>query len=162
MTPHSNQKDLSLPALMRFKASSASILSSVGHALVKGPAELSHTDREMLSAYVSMLNECDACFDSPASNGNGQMNGKDKTMASVMDKVSGTPVTEKMKSLLTFANKVQQNGKLVSKDDIDTARKNGASDEDIHDTMIISAAFCMYNRYIDGLSNNSSLINQLP
>jgi len=82
-------------------------------------------------------------------------------MTCIVENISESPVTEKMKSLLNIANKVQQNGKLVTKDDLESARLNGASDEDIHDTVIISAAFCMYNRYIDGLSNNSSLMDQL-
>jgi hypothetical protein len=31
------------------------------------------------------------------------------------------------------------------------ARAEGASDLEIHDTVLIAAAFCMYNRYVDGL-----------
>ena len=35
--------------------------------------------------------------------------------------------------------------------DVDAARKEGATDLEIHDTVLIAAAFCMYNRYVDGL-----------
>jgi hypothetical protein len=31
------------------------------------------------------------------------------------------------------------------------ARAQGASDTEIHDTVLIAAAFCMFNRYVDGL-----------
>jgi hypothetical protein len=31
------------------------------------------------------------------------------------------------------------------------ARTEGATDIEIHDTVLIAAAFCMYNRYVDGL-----------
>jgi len=47
--------------------------------------------------------------------------------------------------------KVQKSGKLVTKEDIDLAKFNGASDEEIHDAVLIAAAFCMFNRYVDGL-----------
>jgi hypothetical protein len=40
----------------------------------------------------------------------------------------------------------------VTSSDVETARKAGASDIEIHDTVLISAAFCMYNRYVDGLA----------
>jgi hypothetical protein len=35
---------------------------------------------------------------------------------------------------------------------IEAAREHGASDLEIHDTVLIAAAFCMYNRYVDGLA----------
>ena len=61
------------------------------------------------------------------------------------------PVSDKLKALLAIAGKVQQDGKLVTKADVDAARKQGATDFEIHDTVLIAAAFCMYNRYVDGL-----------
>jgi hypothetical protein len=61
------------------------------------------------------------------------------------------PVSEKMKALLKIAACVQKSGKEVKPGHIEAARHAGASDEDIHDTVLIAAAFCMYNRYVDGL-----------
>jgi hypothetical protein len=52
---------------------------------------------------------------------------------------------------LRVAGKVQQGGKMVTPDDIENAKKHGATDKDIHDTVLIAAAFCMFNRYVDGL-----------
>jgi alkylhydroperoxidase/carboxymuconolactone decarboxylase family protein YurZ len=57
-----------------------------------------------------------------------------------------------MKALLTIAGKVQQDGKLVTTDDVERARQQGATDKEIHDTVLIAAAFCMFNRYVDGLA----------
>ena len=42
--------------------------------------------------------------------------------------------------------------RTVSPEDVQAARNNGASDRDIHDTVLIAATFCMFNRYVDGLS----------
>jgi hypothetical protein len=61
------------------------------------------------------------------------------------------PVSDKLKSLLAIAARVQQGGKHVQPVDIERARQQGATDLEIHDTVLIAAAFCMYNRYVDGL-----------
>jgi hypothetical protein len=47
---------------------------------------------------------------------------------------------------------VQKGGKQVTTSDVDRARQHGATDKEIHDTVLIAAAFCMYNRYVDGLA----------
>jgi hypothetical protein len=62
------------------------------------------------------------------------------------------PVSDKLKALLAIAGKVQKGGKSVTTADIERARKHGATDREIHDTVLIAAAFCMYNRYVDGLA----------
>jgi|HubBroStandDraft_6_1064221.scaffolds.fasta_scaffold147504_2 hypothetical protein len=43
-------------------------------------------------------------------------------------------------------------GKQVTSEDILRARQQGATDKEIHDTVLIAAAFCMYDRYVDGLA----------
>ena len=57
-----------------------------------------------------------------------------------------------MKALLAIAGKVQEGGKQVTAEDVERARLQGASDKEIHDTVLIAAAFCMFNRYVDGLA----------
>jgi alkylhydroperoxidase/carboxymuconolactone decarboxylase family protein YurZ len=47
---------------------------------------------------------------------------------------------------------VQRGGKQVSRSAVEAARQQGATDREIHDTVLIAAAFCMYNRYVDGLA----------
>ncbi|HVZ84695.1 MAG TPA: hypothetical protein VG893_13560, partial [Terracidiphilus sp.] len=60
-------------------------------------------------------------------------------------------ISPKLKALLVIAGKVQQDGKLVTSADVDAARREGATDLEIHDTVLIAAAFSMFNRYVDGL-----------
>lgn len=62
-------------------------------------------------------------------------------------------LSDKMKALLNIAGKVQQSGKLVTNEDVAEARKHGAGDRDIHDTVLIAATFSMFNRYVDGLAS---------
>ena len=56
-----------------------------------------------------------------------------------------------MKALLVIADKVRRDGRLVKSVDIEQARAGGADDKAIHDTVLIAAAFCMFNRYVEGL-----------
>jgi hypothetical protein len=42
----------------------------------------------------------------------------------------------------------------VTADDVARARAQGATDVEIHDTVLIAAAFCMFNRYVDGLGTS--------
>ena len=61
-------------------------------------------------------------------------------------------LSDKMKALLVIAGKVQQGGRLVTEEDVASARAAGADDKAIHDTVLTAAAFCMFNRYVDGLA----------
>jgi hypothetical protein len=63
-----------------------------------------------------------------------------------------TDLSAKMKALLNIAGKVQKVSKEVTTADVDRARREGATDKEIHDTVLIAAAFCMFNRYEDGLA----------
>ncbi|MEO8660670.1 MAG: carboxymuconolactone decarboxylase, partial [Bryobacteraceae bacterium] len=51
-----------------------------------------------------------------------------------------------------IAGLVQKGGKHVRAEDIEAARQEGATDLEIHDTVLIAASFCMFNRYVDGLA----------
>jgi hypothetical protein len=62
------------------------------------------------------------------------------------------PVSDKLKALLAIAGKVQKGGKNVTAEDVSEAKAAGATDIEIHDTVLIAAAFCMFNRYVDGLA----------
>ncbi|HEX2395262.1 MAG TPA: carboxymuconolactone decarboxylase family protein, partial [Bacteroidales bacterium] len=61
------------------------------------------------------------------------------------------PIPEKLRALLTIAESVTKGGKFVTEEQVRTARDLGATDREIHDTVLIAAAFCMFNRYVDGL-----------
>jgi len=58
-----------------------------------------------------------------------------------------------MKALLAIAGKVRISGRYVTPEDVEEARRQGANDRDIHDTVLIAAAFSMFNRYVDGLDS---------
>lgn len=140
--------------LLFYKGSTGKALSKLAHTLLHGPSQLSPGERELIASYVSGLNQCEFCHESHGASASVHLNDHGATVSAVKLQVADAPVSEKMKSLLHIAAKVQAGGKEVKPEHIEAARKAGASDEDIHDTVLVAAAFCMYNRYVDGLGTN--------
>jgi uncharacterized peroxidase-related enzyme len=138
--------------LMRFRPETGRPLSALAEALLRDPNSLSAGERELIAAYVSSLNECKFCASSHAAFAAVQLpEGMDLVSSACADPQQA-PLSAKMKALLRLAGKVQQSGKAVTTADVDSARAAGASDVEIHDAILIAAAFCMYNRYVDGLA----------
>ena len=78
--------------------------------------------------------------------------GECETTEKVKKDIAAAPVSDKMKALLSIAGQVQSGGKNVTNESVEKARAAGATDLEIHDTVLIAALFCLYNRYVDGLS----------
>ncbi len=111
------------------------------------------TDRELIGTYVSYLNDCFYCHHSHGEIAVCYLNGDRDLVNAVRQNYKEAPISDKLKSLLQIAGKVQKSGKAVLQEDIDNARQQGATDRDIHDTVLIAAAFCLFNRYVDGLAS---------
>jgi uncharacterized peroxidase-related enzyme len=126
-------------------------LNGLAEALLRGPSSLTPAERELIATHVSSGNECTFCTQSHAA-ATRHLLGE---QAPLVDQVlCGTleAVSPKMQALLTIAGKVRRDGRLVSDADVQKARDEGADDKAIHDTVLIAAAFSMYNRYVDGLA----------
>lgn len=139
-------------SLVMFRPESGQHLYALAQVLLRGDSPLSEAERELIAAYVSSRNDCMYCMNSHAAAARYLFKDKQKLVDFVLDDYQSAEISEKLKSLLTIAGKVQQSGKAVSEKDVADARKHGASDRDIHDTVLIAAAFCMFNRYVDGLA----------
>lgn len=140
-------------SLAMFRPESGQHLYALAQVLLRGDSPLSEAERELIAAYVSSRNDCMYCMNSHAAVARYLFKDKQKLVDLVLDDYQSAEISEKLKSLLTIAGKVQQSGKAVSEKDVADARKHGASDRDIHDTVLIAAAFCMFNRYVDGLAS---------
>jgi uncharacterized peroxidase-related enzyme len=125
-------------------------MRELAHILLHEPHTLSPGERELIATYVSSRNCTYFCAASHGAAAASHLGGSEIVEAVKTDFLSA-PVSEKLKALLNIAGKVQQDGKLVTSADIEAARKHGATDLEIHDTVLIAAAFSMYNRYVDGL-----------
>ena len=151
--PHINVNN-NLPGirgLMAFRPETAGPMGDLANALLRDTDGLSPADRELIATHVSYLNDCFYCHHSHGEIACYYLGGDRDLVDQVRADYQRAPISEKLKSLLRIAGKVQQGGKNVTADDIENARSEGATDKDIHDTVLIAAAFCMFNRYVDGL-----------
>jgi uncharacterized peroxidase-related enzyme len=136
--------------LMAYRPETAKPLNDLVEVLLQGPSSLSKGERELIAAYVSNLNECAFCAGTHGAIARHHFNDP-QPVEQVLENPETASVSPKMKSLLRIAAKAQKSGSAVTPSDIDAARSEGATDLELHDTVLISAAFCMFNRYVDGL-----------
>ena len=133
-----------------FRPETAKPMRDLAHILLHEPNSLTPGERELIATYVSSQNDCFFCQASHGAAAACHV-GSAEIVQKVKTDFESAPITPKLKALLVIAGKVQQDGKRVSADDIGEAKARGATDIEIHDTVLIAAAFCMYNRYVDGL-----------
>jgi uncharacterized peroxidase-related enzyme len=138
-------------SLLQARPETAGAITELAQILLYAPNSLSRGDRELIAAYVSALNDCTFCCTSHAAIAACHL-GDESLVETVLRGPDTAPVTPKLKALLAIAARVQQSGRAVRSDDIERARSEGATDTEIHDTVLIAAAFCMFNRYVDGLA----------
>jgi uncharacterized peroxidase-related enzyme len=116
---------------------------------------LTRGEREMIGAYVSSRNDCFYCQNVHGALAQHYFQCDMQFIDNIKKDHLSAPVSEKLKALLTIAGSVQQGGKYVTAAQIDHAKSLGATDKEIHDTVLIAAAFCMFNRYVDGLGTEA-------
>lgn len=110
-------------------------------------------ERELIATYTSSLNDCKYCASTHGAIAKFQLGGDETVVQNIQHKdIENAGISDKLKALLRIAAKVQDSGKHVTEDDVASAREKGATDKEIHDTVLITAAFCMFNRYVDGLA----------
>jgi uncharacterized peroxidase-related enzyme len=136
-------------ALLAFRPETAAPIAALTNVLMCGANTLSPGEREAIAAYVSALNDCTFCRNSHQAIAACHL-GDEVASRTVVDP-EGAAISPKLKALLAIAGCVQRGGRHVAANDIARARAAGASDVEIHDTVLIAAAFCMFNRYVDGL-----------
>jgi uncharacterized peroxidase-related enzyme len=135
-----------------FRPETARPLRELAEVLLRGPSTLSSGEREMIAAFVSSRNDCQFCQLSHRAAAAHNLEGDYDLVQAVERDYLNAAVSAKLKALLTIAGKVQQDGKLVTTSDVERARAEGATDLEIHDAVLIAAAFSMFNRYVDGLA----------
>jgi uncharacterized peroxidase-related enzyme len=120
--------------------------------LMRDENSLSRGERELIATYVSYLNDCFFCENAHGGVAQHYLNCDLDFIRQVKKDFNATDLSDKMKSLLAVAGGVQRGGKYVTNVQIEKAKQAGATDIEIHDTVLIAAAFCMFNRYTDGLA----------
>lgn len=136
---------------MSYRPETAAPMSVLAELLLRDDTGLSRAERELIATYVSYLNDCFYCHHSHGEIACIYLDQDRELVEQVRTNFHNADISAKLKALLAIAGKVQKNGKQVTPADIALARTHGATDRDIHDAVLIAAAFCMFNRYVDGL-----------
>ena len=141
-----------ISGLTQYRPETAKPLMELAEVLLRGPNSLSRGERELIASYVSARNDCLFCASAHAAFAAAQLDEGMPLVEQVRCDLDSAPVSDKLRALLRIAGAAQQGGRQVTTELVDAARGAGASDLEIHDTVLIAAAFCMYNRYVDGLA----------
>ena len=137
---------------MAYRPETAKPLRELAEILLRGPNSLTSAEREIIATYTSSQNDCYFCQTSHGAAASHHLGGNLELIDQIKRNPETAPISDKLKALLAIAGHVQKGGKNVTTEDIERARQEGATDHEIHDTVLIAAAFCMYNRYVDGLA----------
>ena len=139
----------------QFRPETAKPMRELAEILLRGPSTLTSAEREAIAAYVSNGNECRFCqlsHSAAAAEHRGGSEADYEWIEQVKAHAESADVSAKLRMLLRIAGRVREGGKKVTAADIEGARKEGSTEVEIHDTVLIAAAFSMYNRYVDGLA----------
>lgn len=140
-----------ITGLLEYRKDTAQPIRELTQILLRGESTLSEGERELIATVVSNGNRCEFCTTAHSAAAD-LLLGETETTAKVKQDINTANVSTKMKALLTIADRVRENGKLVTPAMVAKAKAEGATDLEIHDTVLIAALFCLYNRYVDGLA----------
>jgi len=138
-----------ITSLLDYRQETAAPICELTDLLLCGESTLNRSERELIAAHVSRLNDCTFCHSAHAAITCRLDAGGEEPASNNIDSLE---LSDKMRSLLNIASKVQRGGNHVTQNEIDVAKEKGATDKEIHDTVLIAALFCLYNRYVDGLA----------
>ncbi|MHA4894333.1 carboxymuconolactone decarboxylase family protein [Pedobacter sp. PWIIR3] len=142
-----------ITGLLEFSKTTAQPIRDLTQFLLRGPSSLTEAERELIATVVSHGNACTFCTTAHTAAAD-LLAGESHTAQKVKEDIDTAPVTEKMKALLHIAKATGKGGKQVTDAHIKQAKAEGATDIEIHDTVLIAALFCLYNRYVDGLGTS--------
>jgi uncharacterized peroxidase-related enzyme len=138
--------------LLQFRPQTAKPLMELAEVLLRGESILTYGERELIAAQVSKLNGCDSCFNAHGTQAALLLYGGWATVDAVISNADGARLPARLGALLRIADAVSSDGRNVTRELVDAAKTAGATDTELHDVVLIAAAFCMYNRYVDGLA----------
>jgi uncharacterized peroxidase-related enzyme len=142
-------------SLLAFSPETATPMGKLANLMLRSNEGLTMAERETIGAYVSYLNDCFYCEQSHSAIVTCYLNDNNKLINQIKKDYEHAEISDKMKALLSIAGSVQKSGKYVTEEQIKKAKEEGATDRDIHNTVLIAAMFCMFNRYVDGLAANT-------
>src|SRR5471030_3163695 len=116
---------------MAFRPETAAPLNALAEVLLRGDNTLTRGERELIATYVSHLNDCFFCQNAHGAIAQHYLQCDMEFIDAIKADYEAMQISEKMKSLLTIAARVQQGGKQVTPAQIEKAKQHGATDKEI-------------------------------
>ncbi|MGR6975091.1 carboxymuconolactone decarboxylase family protein [Streptomyces cynarae] len=151
---HLNSDLPGIRGLMADRPDTAAPLNVLADVLLRGESPLLRGERELIAAYVSERNATRFCAGTHGAAAAAQLDGGADLVEAVLRDPGTAPLSPLLRALLRVAAEVQEQAAPVCDETVAAARAAGATDTDLHDTVLIAAAFCMYNRYVSGLATS--------
>jgi len=154
--------------LMYYSPETAAPMNALAELLLRDDDNtLTRGERELIGTYVSYLNDCFFCQNVHGAVAGHYLGCSMDQVDAIKNDFTSANLSSKIKALLVIAGSVQKGGKHVTPEQVEAAKNEGATDKEIHDTVLIAASFCMFNRYVDGLGtwapqDRSFYINRAP
>ena len=143
-----------MAGLAQYRPDTAMPLLQLAQILLRGPNTLPPGERELIASCVSARNGCTFMVLTHSAFAAAQLDGGMPLVKQVQSDPDAAPVSDKLRALLQVAEATRESGRQVTEELVKAARAAGASDLEIHDTVLIAAVTSMYNRYVDGLATS--------
>ena len=118
-------------------------------------ATISRAERELIATAVSAGNDCFYCMDSHGAFASELLSregaGRVSDLVDGIKSGGSEGLSPKVAALVELARGVRRDPRVVSREEVERALDAGATDADTQLAVLIAAAFCMYNRMVDGL-----------
>ena len=113
-----------------------------------GDSELSKVEREIIAAHVSNMNGCDFCLQAHRATLTA-MGASNDTVRTLDQGMHIEGVSNSLKHLLMFAEKLTRTPATIRQSDIESLIKAGIAEQTIEDTINVIALFNYVNRLVD-------------
>lgn len=142
--------------LLAYKPIIAGPMLALMEGVMRSNDGLSLGERELIASYISYLNDCRHCQIIHGEIAQCLLNDDDFIMDTLRSNFKELKLNPRINAILNIVKCIHLGGKHVGASQIDAAKKIGITEMEIHDTVLISSMFCMFNRYIDGLGLEST------
>jgi len=110
---------------------------------MRGPSEWSVAERELMAAYVSILNDCPFCVGAHTATASQAFENDDLVAAALAD-LDSAPLQDRLRATLRMLAKLTRDG--LAPEDVRAVLDAGVSRQQIEDALAVCYAFSITNR----------------
>ena len=120
-----------------------------------GPSELTKAEREIIAAHVSKLNGCAFCMEAHKAT-LVALDVPETTVSTLEDGPDVNGISESLRQLLVFAEKLTRTPAAVRQDDVDALTRAGIAEQTVEDAINVVSLFNYVNRLVDAFGVEGS------